>query len=101
LETAAQSEISQIIGANEISAAAAVSTLQNQQAGVASGTPLYQVINNELAILSADPATLDATVGTGTSAQIQNQAIAVTALLASSPSAANQILGDIAGRITG
>ena len=85
LEVAAQSEISQIVTANEIGAATVVTELQNLQAGLDPSAPLFQVTSNEIGILDANPATLDSTVGTGTAAQIQGQAAAVAALLTETP----------------
>ena len=100
VESAAQAEILAFILANEISSASAVIVLQNLQAGAGSGSPLFTVIDNELAVLNTDPATLDNTVATGTAAQIRNQAALVASLLQTNPSAANQILADLTGRIS-
>jgi hypothetical protein len=99
LEAAAQSEISQIIGANEISAASAVTVLQNQQTAVSPGSVVFAVITNEITILTADAATLDATVATGNAAQISAQAASVAALFGSDPTDFNLILSHLSGRI--
>ena len=102
IEPLAQAEIINLIGANTITSAAVVAVLQGMLPGAS--TAIQTVVNNELGILLADFSTLDATAGTGNSAQILAAAIAINTLLnGSAPDPANgqTILNDLGARITG
>ncbi len=101
LEAAAQTAIAAILVHNDISTTNAVTALQSLQAG-ATGA-LVTVIANQLDILQTDPATLAGTVGTGTSAQIQLQAVKVAALITANPAdaATATILSNLDSRVAG
>jgi hypothetical protein len=78
-----QAEISFILGANEIGAATAVTTLEALQASVANTSPLYTVVANELSLLDTSGIALEATAAVGTSLspqQLENQAVAIAEL---------------------
>lgn len=102
IEPLAQAEIINLIGGNVITSAAAVAVLQGMLAGASAA--LQTVINNELGILLADFNTLDATAGTGNSAQILAAAIGIDSLLNGSPgdqANGQTVLDHLGGRITG
>ncbi|CAN7309869.1 hypothetical protein LJR220_001628 [Bradyrhizobium sp. LjRoot220] len=102
IEPLAQAEIINLIGGNVITSAAAVAVLQGMLAGASAA--LQTVINNELGILLADFSTLDATAGTGNSAQILAAAIGIDSLLNGSPgdqANGQTVLDHLGGRITG
>ncbi len=101
LEAAAQTAIAAILVANNISTTNAVTALQSLQAG-ASGA-LVTVIGRQLDILQTDPATLANTVGTGTSPQIQLQAVKVAGLITANPAdpATATILSNLDSRVSG
>lgn len=102
IEPLAQAEIINLIGANTITSAQVVAVLQGMLTGAS--TAIQTVVNNELGLLIADFNTLDATAGTGNSAQIRAAAIAIDTLLnGSAPDPANgqTVLNDLGARITG
>ncbi|HEX3882846.1 MAG TPA: Ig-like domain-containing protein [Stellaceae bacterium] len=76
-----QSEIALILGAREIGLSTAVTTLDSLQATVGSGTPLFTIIANELALIDTTGVALAATAAMGTPTQALNtQAVAISQL---------------------
>ncbi|WP_407050830.1 beta strand repeat-containing protein [Methyloraptor flagellatus] len=96
-ETLVQTEIATLVTNGAITAAAAVSALQGLQSGAASD--VSTVIDDALAGLITDPASLAQTAGLGTPAQVLLVARTIAGYMSTDPTAAATILDGLSPRI--
>ena len=97
LRESAQTAIGSLIGGGAIAIEDAIAEFQAMLPG-ASGD-LHTVLEDELAILLTDPATLADTAGLGSPAQVQAAAILLASLFTTDPVLAQDVLDALAGRI--
>ena len=97
LQSAVLDEINALIASGDITLTNAVATLQALLPGAS--TALQAVVDEALAILLTDPATLAETAGLGSPAQVQAAVNAIVLLFSTDPMAAQGILDALSGRI--
>ena len=97
LQSAVLDEINALIAGGDITLTNAIATLQALLPGAS--TALQAVVDEALAILLTDPATLAETAGLGSPAQVQAAVNAIVLLFSTDPTAAQGILDALSGRI--
>ncbi|GEP53785.1 DUF4114 domain-containing protein [Reyranella soli] len=99
LHSAVLDEINALITGGDITLTNAIATLQALLPGASSA--LQAVVDEALAILLTDPATLAQTAGLGSPAQVQAAVNAIVLLFSTDPTAAHGVLDALSGRIQG
>ena len=97
LQSAVLDEINALIAGGDITLTNAIATLQALLPGAS--TALQAMVDEALAILLTDPATLAETAGLGSPAQVQAAVNAIVLLFSTDPMAAQGILDALSGRI--